>query len=164
MIAFVEWMRRHAGPDPEWHIAWLAGALFILLLVLALLAPEAGAVDPVEVAEAEVVAEGVDGLTAALIALVTAVAGWLGKQGSDSYRRRNGGQGAPQAPTGGGVAEGAMWKMVVDDLAKHEADCAKYRKETREEIRRLHGRIDDVARDVADIKADVAYLRGKADS
>ena len=91
-------------------------------------------------------------------ALLAGIGGWLGKQ----WHGNRGNDAAPPkiAPERGvsGIAEGAMWKMVVDDLAKHEADCAEYRKATHASLSKIHSRINDVEKDLASISSSVARL------
>ena len=115
-------------------VLWLL-ALAVALTAGAVLADTSAVVDEVE-------RGGIDALYAALAAAVTALAGWLVKRPQDIARDRKAAQGGAQAVTEPKARE------VESELKEHLRDCKEYRREMRDEIRRVHGRLDELAQSV----------------
>ena len=134
-----------------------AGIAAVVVGVLAALAwltvPEACADTGAVVDEAE--REGVDLLYAALAALVTAVGGWLVKRPQDYIAERRAAQNGSQGVSGAIPGE-AKAHEVEGELKEHLRDCKEYRREMRDELRRLYERLDGVA-------GDVRYIKGRMD-
>ena len=106
--------------------------------------------DLVNAAEIETIDDGIDAIWAGLVGALL----WFLKTPQDWIRERKNG-------TNGGNP--SIAQVALDSIRAHEIACEEYRKEQREETRRLHGRIDEQNKTMADIAADVAYLRGKAE-
>ena len=115
-------------------------------------------VTAVSAVEAEGIDAAVVGLIVAASSAVTAIAGWIGRQGWDKRKAAQNGShalpgGVPPQPAPQ-VEEKAV--EVEADLKEHLRDCKEERRETREEFRRLYERMDQVA-------GDVRYIKGRLD-
>ena len=124
-----------------------------LLALLVVLMGSAHAETAIQIAEDESIRGGIDAVWAGIGALLVGIAGWLAKRPQDVIRERR--EGTDENPS--------TAQLAFDSIRAHEIACEEYRKEQREEIRRIHGRIDEGNRTMAEISANVAYLRGKAD-
>ena len=115
---------KHLSPI-ERGLVWF-GVFWIAAILLAFAFDVLAASDAV-IEKAE--EDGIDALTAALIALVTAVAGWFGKQ---EVSKR----------TGAGA---------TDALAKHEEKCDR-----RQE--RIHAKFDEVRTELTEVRSQLSDL------
>ena len=150
-----------------WH-PYLAvgffGAVVAMLLAPWALAEVGPLVDEVE-------REGIDLLYAALAAAVTAVAGWFVKRPQDYMRERKSRQNGSGGASGGN-GDHSTAKLALDAIRAHELACRereerererqdKQAAEWREEIRRLHGRIDTLTKETAELNGNVQRLFGR---
>lgn len=123
----------------------MAGPIFVLLaLGVGLLAGSCAAAESPVLIEAE--KDGVDLLYAALASAVTAAAGWFGKGGLDHFRGKRNGAKDEEARR--------MAAEALQAIREHDAHCD-------ERTEQLHGRINAVKDDVAHVRADVAFIRGR---
>ena len=126
-----------------------------IFAILVFLADAAYAESAIEIAEDESIRGGIDAVWAGLGALLAGAIGVFLKRPQDVLRERREGT--------NGTGSQSIAQVALDAIRAHENTCERYREEQREETRRIHGRIDEVHQKMAEIAADVAYLRGKAE-
>ena len=130
--------------------------------------------DPVPVIAA-VEAQGMEAATVGLIvavsSAVTAIAGWIGRQGWD---KRKAAQGGAQSVSEGDPARGgerSIGQAAYDAMEAHRLTCEEldrqrreqwddFRKEMREEHEKLHARISESNKTWAQVQSDVSYIKG----
>ena len=125
-------------PDAPWF--YLIGGVVGIALMLAAVAVLATG-HPLEDAAVEGAASGgVDGLIAAGIAALTALAGWLVRTPQSIFHaRRNGGETA---------------------LEKHLKECTEASRQARDERRRMHESITEMRERLAGIEAQLKIFTG----
>ena len=148
-------------------------AVFWLLVLALVLTGGAAYAEPSALVD-EVEREGIDMLYAALAAAVTAIAGWLVKRPQDMVRERKAAQNGSGALPGGNAAQQALEvaRQALEEIRKHEQRCEEREerererqeaqaREWREEIRRLHGRIDTLTKETGELNGNVQRLFGR---
>lgn len=135
----------------------LVYAVLILAVGLAVLFLAAAAFGAGPVVD-EVERDGVDLLYAALAALVAGGGGLLMRRPQDVFRAKRA-QNGTQAPEG----KMSTAQLALDSIRAHELTCEEHRREMRGELEKLHARISDVKGRVADVQADVSYIKGLLD-
>ena len=88
---------------------------------------------------------GIDALTAALVALVTAVAGFFGREAVYRWHGKN------------GAPERVGWDGAADALARHERQCE-------ERHRGYMARFDEVQKALMDINERLARVEGRLEA
>ena len=135
------------------HLEWMFAGIAFLIVILLLL-PFSLAADTLEDAA---VSGGVDGLVAGIVSAISIGVGWCFKLLWDVYLARQGGE-KPAQTAAEGFGQGAIWKLIVDDLATHEKECGERWREQRASNTKIHERINDMGDKLTRMEAMLARI------